>query len=539
MSAQTRPTTAATGQYPYAYQPLTLTRAMQQIGSTGLRRIGAWVYEEFLTELQGRIGRAKYREMSLNNATIKRGLRAYKYPLLRPKITVEGGEGPEAVVKKAQEFLLTCMDDMLAPFRAYLWEGLSFLEYGSAWCQTLYKVCKGPDQTDPALRSQYDDNLVRWLEFSFRGQETWDGWEWDELGRMIALRQFDPYGAGFSVIPLDRSVHWKFEGRVADPEGESILRNCYFPYRWQRDLQISQIIRNSRDATGIPVFQVEDSPDAPRLWDQNDANMIALLAYLEKMGANLRMDDQSSVIMPRGMTFRLEQSPGQSQVNIDETIRRLDWQMLGSMLAQFLELGQAQHGSFAKSQSDQNFFETCLEGILTYTLIGTLNTQEIPRLFKLNAGSFRGLVKPPHFTAGRITETMLSEIAQPLQWLIQAGALLVDDPLRAWVRDVAGAPPEDPDTALPSPQQHQSETGEGDAASGQTETDEEGDIGKSDRAFAAHLARTTQLSHRSINDIIAGKHVLETHSALHQDPEALRELVDVLKALGKGERDVH
>ena len=89
---------------------LKFSQAVEMIGTTGIRRLGNMIVEEFLPELQGRQGRAKYREMSANDPTIRRGLRAMMKDLLRPKWTVEGGEGPGA--EKAREFLGTCMDDM-------------------------------------------------------------------------------------------------------------------------------------------------------------------------------------------------------------------------------------------------------------------------------------------------------------------------------------------------------------------------------------------------------------------------------------------
>jgi len=82
-----------------AHAPLTMTEAAKlqvQLGTSGVKRMGAQVPEEFLLELRGPQGRAKYREMTLNDATIKRGLRAIKWQLLKTEWRVEGGERTEA-----------------------------------------------------------------------------------------------------------------------------------------------------------------------------------------------------------------------------------------------------------------------------------------------------------------------------------------------------------------------------------------------------------------------------------------------------------
>jgi hypothetical protein len=422
------------------------TAMTQQIGTSGLRQVGGRVYEEFVPELQpGRYGRARYREMSLNDATIKRGLRALKWDLLRPDWRVEGAEGPKA--DEADEFLLSCLDDMSDTWREALREALSCLDYGASYCQVLYKQCLGPEQNDPKKRSKFDDGLVRWRKWSFRGQETWDGWSWDEDGDVEGLYQLDQYspGTGRVLVPLSQSLHFKIEGRLGDPEGESILRSCYKNYCMKREAELFEIIRVERDATGIPVFEVQEG--GPNLWDTADVNATALLTYLQKAGTALRMDEQMTVISPAGIKFRLEGSPGTPQVDVDKVIRRHDWQILGSMLAQFLELGQSAHGSFGKSESDQDLFMLALEGILVHVVAETINRFEVPRLFRLNAGTFGGLTKLPYFVPGDLVDSTLGDLAEPLGKLIAAGAITPDPTLEAWLRQKGNLPEMDEEYA--------------------------------------------------------------------------------------------
>jgi hypothetical protein len=118
-----------------AIQPLRLSDALTQVGTPGIKRSGANVYEEFLVELQGRTGRAKYREMTQNDATVMRGLRAIKWTLLKPAWTATGGEGPDA--EKAREFLLSNMTDMSHTWAEGMREALSCLDYGWSYCQML------------------------------------------------------------------------------------------------------------------------------------------------------------------------------------------------------------------------------------------------------------------------------------------------------------------------------------------------------------------------------------------------------------------
>ena len=89
MATETKVKKAATGMLK---QPLTYSEAVTQIGTTGLKRAGPYIREEYLTELQGRRGRAKYREM-YSNDVVRRAVRAIKLPMLAASWNVEGAEG--------------------------------------------------------------------------------------------------------------------------------------------------------------------------------------------------------------------------------------------------------------------------------------------------------------------------------------------------------------------------------------------------------------------------------------------------------------
>ena len=191
----------------------------------------------------------------------------------------------------------------------------------------------------------------------------------------------------------------------------------------------------------MPVFEVEE--DGPNLWDEGDPAATALLSYLQKAGTALRVDEHSCVITPKGIKFHLERSPGGTSVDVDKVVRRYDWQILGSVLAQFLELGQAAHGSFSKSASDQDFFLIALQGILRDVIAETFNRFEVPRLFRLNRGSFPRLDSYPRLVPGDLIVVAFDQLAEPLAKVASAGLLTPGPALETWLRGKAGAPPEE------------------------------------------------------------------------------------------------
>jgi len=417
-------------------RPLTFSEALTQIGTLGVKRIGQYVREEHLVELQGAKGRAKYREMSVHTV-VRRALMAVKLPMLRVDWTVKGAEGPDA--EKATKFLESCRTDMSHTWMEFLDECITGLsDYGAHWFQVLYKRRLGPDQEDGAKRSQYSDGLWGWRKFSPRGHETWDGWEWDEKGDVKGLIQLDPYaigGTGRATIPIDRSLHFTLGGRMGDPEGESLLRSAYSSWYGLKHAEIWEGILMERMG-GVPHFHVADRD--VHLFDASDPAMVDLRGYLEDASTAFRLDEQVGVVTPWGIDFKLEAVPVKLE-DLDKVIRRKSWEILGSVLAQFLELGQAAHGSYAKTVSDQDFFMLAEEAMLRHSIADVINRFEVPRLFGMNAGSFR-LTKLPQLVPGDVQTPNLEGIADPLAKLVQAGALTPEPALEAWLRQLGKLP---------------------------------------------------------------------------------------------------
>ena len=64
---------------------------------------------------------------------------------------------------------------------AMLSQILSFLPFGFAYCEIVYKKRQGPDQKDSRRKSKYSDGKVGWRKIALRAQETlWD-WEFDRF----------------------------------------------------------------------------------------------------------------------------------------------------------------------------------------------------------------------------------------------------------------------------------------------------------------------------------------------------------------------
>ena len=137
------------------------TSEFMEFGSTGLRRSGGTVTEEFLPQLHGTKGFKVYREMRDNDPVIGAMLYAIDKVITRLEWHVEGDDERTAV------FVEECLNDMSDSWDATLQNILSMLVYGWSFHEIVYKIRRG-DTGDAKTRSRYNDNRIGWRKWPVR-----------------------------------------------------------------------------------------------------------------------------------------------------------------------------------------------------------------------------------------------------------------------------------------------------------------------------------------------------------------------------------
>jgi len=205
----------------------THTPNFSEIGTTGLRRFGGYVYEEFLPQLRWPRASKIYQEMESNDPVIGAILYVCEQLIRRASWRIEAG-GSKPIDKEAKEFLESCMGDMSTTWVDTIAEVLTMLPYGFAWHEVVYKRRQG-DVRDPRRRSKYDDNRIGWRRLPGRAQHTIKEWIFDEVddGGVVAAIQQAPPDHNKRVIPLEKSLLFRTKANYNNPEGRSLLRNAY------------------------------------------------------------------------------------------------------------------------------------------------------------------------------------------------------------------------------------------------------------------------------------------------------------------------
>ena len=411
----------------------------REYGKTGLFRFDTgWIYEEFLRELQGRKGIEVYKEMSENDDIIGAILFATEMLMRQSKWSIQEA-GTEQVDLDAAEFVRTCMDDMEETWSDFISEVLSFLTYGWSYHEIVYKRRMGRSK-NPETNSKYTDGLIGWRKLPIRSQDTLWEWKYDEKDNLIGLVQCAPPLYEQVFIPIEKALHFKTKSRKGNPEGRSVLRNCYRNWYFKRRIQEIEGIGIERDLAGLPVLE---APEGVDIWSDEYA---AELAKAERIVRSVRRDEREGIVLGNGWKFSLTSTGGRRQFDTNQIIERYDTRMAMTVLADFVLLGHQAVGSFALSSDKTELFGVALGAFLDL-ICEVFNNQAIPRLIDINGEHFAGITDYPILTHGDIETQDLSQLGEFVSKMVGIGAITPDESMEDYLRLAADLPERDPETA--------------------------------------------------------------------------------------------
>ena len=422
---------------------------MGEYGRTGLRHYAGVLYEEYEQKLQGRKGVEIYTEMAESDSVIGAILFAIEMLLRQATWSVDPGGDTEAD-EKAAEFVKGCMDDMSTTWQDTISEIMTFIPYGWSWHEIVYKRRMGKSQ-DPRLNSKYDDGLIGWRKLPTRAQDTLWQWNFDEEGELMGMTQMAPPDFVTRTIPKSKSIHFRTKSRKDNPEGRSILRNCYRDWYFKRRMQEIEGIGVERDLAGLPMIT---PPEGLNIWDPSDPQMVQQLAYAQQLVQNVRRDALEGIVKPFGWEFQLLNGGSRRQFEIGSIIERYDSRIAMTVLADFVLLGHQEAGSWALSSDKTELFAMAI-GTYMEIICEAFNTQAIPQLIDLNEGHFKGITEYPKMTHGDVEQGDIQAFGDLVARLVGSGVITPSEELAKEVCRRVGLPEEVAAESVPAPPQQQ------------------------------------------------------------------------------------
>lgn len=383
------------------------------VGKTGLKRTTgtpSTIYEEKKIELRFPRAAQTYKEMSTEAPVIASILYLCNSAIRSLEWTVQGGS------KKAVDFLKKNIENMDTPWSQVIEESLSALVYGFCFLETIYKTDK-------------DTGEFMWKDFAPRSQSSLIGWKY-EGDNCTHFIQYEPVAGRIIDIPLSRGVLININKTRKNPEGQSLLRSCYVPYRYLQQLQQIEAIGIERAMNGFPVITTPQNVSLSPKQEEDTEKDRAIRNEIEKMGEGIRNDNIDYIAVPEGWSIQLLTPNTNRAVDVDKTIKRYNSQIASSFSANIQDMAAAVNASAANVQ--QTLLNQALQ-TFTDNIAETFNKYAVDKLLRMN-----GIKGAARLVPGRIKQPTISEIALLLRAM--GGNINGDKELMNTLRTLVGLP---------------------------------------------------------------------------------------------------
>lgn len=404
---------------------------LHEIGRSGLRTSGGYVYEEFIHKLRWPYAGEIYQEMSSNDPVITAVLFCCRMLMRQVDWHVDpASDKPEDV--ECAEFVESCMHDMSETWDNFIDELMSYFAYGFSYHEIVYKKRCGNNK-DSSKNSFYNDGRIGWRKLPGRRQTTLSNWVFSDDGSLRGVHQL--VDGRYVFLPIERCLLFRTISSNGNPESISFLRGAYRPWYFKKHIEEVEGIGIERDLAGLPVIT---APEGMDLDDKNNPKAIEAKNTAAKLVSSIRRDRNDGVVMGHGWEIKLMSTGGTRQFDTNAIINRYDQRIAITLLADIIMLGADKVGSFALAKVKQSLLATALDAQLE-DVCGVLNRFAVPRLIGLN--SFPGITGYPQFRCDPVVTPDLNELGNFIGKLAGAKMPLFPDlNLENHLRNVAGFP---------------------------------------------------------------------------------------------------
>lgn len=417
----------ATGQRTFTVRPAmpaSTGKHAGEIGRSGTRQYGGFVFEDENPDFNGRRAIEIYEQMRKTDATVAAVLEALKLPIMSAEARIDTADKTDDLQNEIAEFVRSNLFDTLeGGWREFLRQSLSHLDFGFAYFEKVYEI---------------KDGQVRLKKLAQRLQTAHWKWMMDDQPTVPGVTQLiscvdnrqDPDAPSQPQIPMEKLVCFTNRKEGDNYEGISVLRSAYKHFHFKDTLYRIDGTKHERGA-GILVIEL---PQTATDTDREDA---------AEMGENFKVNDKSYIVKPHGWGVTLLSDGIKDQTSsLMTSVEHHDRMIMLNVLAQFLGLGSSDKGSFSLSKDQTSFFAMALTGIVN-AICNVINTQLIKQLVDLNYGEQEAY---PTLCFSKIGDTNLDVMSNVILRLKQAGVVKVDAQFLTWVADTFGLPkltPED------------------------------------------------------------------------------------------------
>ncbi|WP_306169120.1 hypothetical protein [Halomonas sp. MMSF_3323] len=328
--------------------------------------------------------------------------------------------------------------------REFVGNILSFLSYGCALFECTYK-------REGGITSVKNLTPIRVQDVA--------KWSFDQ-GKLAKVKVNNPYDGSdiiesFNFEPVevrgDKLAFFRLFPSTDRPLGCSLLQSAYVPYKSKSVISQYQLIGIAKSFGNTLLLKAPSEYLNSYLTNEGDADQAQYMQYLLESMELLHSGARSYAAMPSDVNHG-----GQSEFDIstiskiqandytaDSTIERLNSEMLMSLMANILELGNGASGSYSLAEEKSN-----IVALFVKTIQATISDQllkVIKKCFELNSLDYKHL---PKIKFENVEDPDFETVSKYFNRLAMAGLITPDQNIESYLREVGNAPMADYSKAL-------------------------------------------------------------------------------------------
>jgi hypothetical protein len=373
--------------------------AGQVIGGSGtIIQSGHISGEEYNRQLVGVAGLRIFDIMRRSDTTIRRTLQICKLPILAStKDVVPGGDSDEAAFRA--RYVKRELMERNVKYKSFERECLSFFDFGHFVAEKTYELTTFEGRTLIGIKS-----------LDSRKQTSIYAWETPDKKPGITQILITKPMVG---IPREKLLVMTHDQEGENYEGTSLLRSAYKDWNIKDKLVIMNAIALEKLANGVPTLKKDGTVNV------TPAEIAKVRAALRSLYAN----EEGFLEIPAGLIVEMLDLKASSNKDVLPTIQYHDRQIVGSVLAQFTELGsQKGSGGAHALSSDQTKLFMKSEEAADQIIVDAINEDLIKQICDLN-WSDNDTVGYPKLVGGQISDEDVTVMADAVDKLMTAGAL--------------------------------------------------------------------------------------------------------------------
>lgn len=384
-----------------------------EIGDTGTQILQGIVNEEYNVKLRDVKGIEVYDEMRKSDGTVRATVLSTTLPIRRARWYIEPASQDESDVKIADFVSNALFDWQTIVWDDILRQALLMLPFGVMVFEKVFTT-KNVDGKDYIIWQKLAPRLPK----SIRA--------WQMTNGQDGIQQYKYTGETVD-IPMEKLLVFVNEKEGENWWGTSILRAAYKHWYIKNNFYKIDSIAFERQGLGIPYANLPENPSES---DREKAETIL---------KNIRANHQAFVIVPSGYEIGFLDMKAGTLRDPSNSIAHHNREIAKSILAQFLELGATDSGSYALSEDQSGLFLHALEAIGN-NICDVFNNYAIRQLVDLN---FDMPEYYPKLRFTGITRVDVEKLANAYSSLTTSGGVRPGEADEVYFRELMGLPERD------------------------------------------------------------------------------------------------